>query len=605
MPVLLAKESDVDVLVIGAGPAGLMAASSLAKAGVNVRIIDQRPNKVAAGQADGLQPRTLEVFQSYGLLHHFEEQGNQLHMVAFYNPSSKGGVERTGRVQAINASTARYPFEITLHQGAIEAIFLDFLASFGVQVERPVIPTSMQLSADEKELKDPQSHPVKVTLQNLDAKSGQPDTEIVHAKYVIGADGAHSWVRKALGISMEGEQSDYIWGVLDMVPETDFPDIRNKSAIHSNNGSCMVIPREGDKIRLYIQLTDTDAVNPLTGRVDKEKMSAEKLLQVAKKSFYPYTIQPKEVEWWTIYGIGQRVASKFSANERVFIAGDACHTHSPKGGQGMNASMIDTHNLTWKIAHVLRGWADMSLLKTYEYERRKYAQDLIYFDKTFSALFSEKPASEENQGGVTHEQFLEAFLSFGLFTSGIGIHYAPSAIVNTKHQSHASNLIIGQRILPSVFIRAADARPFEIQDLIPSDARFKVLVFAGDITEVSQMRRLRVLGEKLGKPEHFYNKFGGKEPSAAFDLITISSSKKEQVDATDFPEVFRPHLNNILLDDEDMHARVAKGTGYDTYGIDRARGAVVVVRPDGYVGMVAPFEDVADIDQYFSSFMTV
>jgi len=162
------------------------------------------------------------------------------------------------------------------------------------------------------------------------------------------------------------DKLDFVWGVIDIVPseKTDFPDTRNKSAIHSANGSCMVIPREGDKIRVYIQLSDTDAVDPETGRVDLGRYGPERLLEVAKKTFRPYTLdaEPDKIEWWTIYQsgfqlccltpctshrppVGQRVASRFTANERVFIAGDACHTHSPKAGQGMNASMNDTHNL--------------------------------------------------------------------------------------------------------------------------------------------------------------------------------------------------------------------------------------------------------------------
>ena len=106
----------------------------------------------------------------------------------------------------------------------------------------------------------------------------------------------------------------------------------------------------------------------------------------------------------------------------MFIAGDACHTHSPKAGQGMNASMNDTHNLVWKLSYVLRGWADMSLLKTvsatalhrskasdtagqYEFERRQYAQDLIAFDKMYAKMFSGRPPSNANATGVTHDEF--------------------------------------------------------------------------------------------------------------------------------------------------------------------------------------------------------
>lgn len=96
--------------------------------------------------------------------------------------------------------------------------------------------------------------------------------------------------------------TDFVWGVVDIIPETNFPDIRNKTAIHSHNGSCMIIPREGDKVRLYIQITDRATVDPHNWRVDKAKMGPEKILEVANKSFYPYSISAKSFDWWTIYG---------------------------------------------------------------------------------------------------------------------------------------------------------------------------------------------------------------------------------------------------------------------------------------------------------------
>ncbi|KZT07230.1 uncharacterized protein LAESUDRAFT_120001 [Laetiporus sulphureus 93-53] len=620
MPIPLTKESDVDVLVIGAGPAGLMCAHALAKAGVDVRIVDQRPKKVAAGQADGIQPRTIEVFQSYGLADRLLREGNQMHTAAFYNPSIDGGIECTGRAPDINAPNARYLFEVTLHQGAIEAIFLDSMTSLGIEVERPVMPTSIELSQDDAILKDPSMHAVKVVLKHLDVPEGKPNTEIVHAKFVVGGDGAHSWVRKSFDIAMEGEQTgalarhltnpthsrqnvtDYIWGVVDMIPETDFPDIRNRCAIHSNNGSCMVIPREGDTVRLYIQLADTDAVDVQTGRVDKNKMGPQRLLEVARKSFHPYSISTlHDVQWWTIYIIGQRVASRFSVRERVFIAGDACHTHSPKAGQGMNASMNDTHNLAWKLAHVLRGWSNISLLQTYEFERRKYAQDLIDFDRKFAALFSGKPRTESHQDGVTHEEFLEAFQTFGLFMSGIGVHYLPSAVVHTQHQAYASNLIIGERMVPHVFVRAADARPYEIQDLLPADTRFKILVFTGDIRDKLQPDRVTKLAADMEQPNAFLKRFSKGGIDSVFDILCINAGKKGSLNYTDFPALLRPHWSKVLVDDTDMYGRVGGG-GYEKYGID-LRGVIVVVRPDGFVGMVAPFEELEDIASYFASFM--
>ncbi|KAF8555666.1 hypothetical protein OG21DRAFT_1438471 [Imleria badia] len=601
-------ESHVDVLIIGAGPAGIMCANALAMAGTNVRIIDKRPAKVAVGQADGIQTRTIEVLQSYGLAERLLREGNRMHMGAFYNPGRDGGIECTRRSPIITAQTrTRYPFTITLHQGAIEAIFLDSMRDHGVDVDRPTQPVDIEVLEDIDELSSPSSYPVKVTVEHLDAIDEESKTEIVHAKFVVGADGAHSWVRKALGIEMEGEQTDYIWGVVDIVPETNFPDIRNTSVIYSGNGSCKVVPREGDLVRLYIQLSDTDAVNlsSSAGRVDKSKMTPQKIISVARKILHPFELaEPKEIAWWTVYIIGQRVASSYSVKDRVFIAGDACHTHSPKAGQGMNASMNDTHNLAWKLTQVIRGWSSPSLLKTYEQERRRFAQDLINFDKEFATMYSGKPRTAENEDGISPEQVLRVFETFGGFMSGIGIRYSPSEIVDPKHQKCAESLIIGQRIPPQIFVRAADIRPMEIHDLLPSDVRFKVLFFVGNLTE-TRVAELKLLAEELSKPSSFLHKYSPDGNIATvFDIITITAGKKDDITYNYLlvPAFFRPHWSKVLLDDADVTGSKG-GDGYEGFGIDPKQITLVVIRPDGYVGTIAPSTAIADLDHYFGSFL--
>ncbi|KAF8909526.1 FAD binding domain-containing protein [Mucidula mucida] len=567
--------SSVDVLIIGAGPAGLMCAFSLAKAGVNVRVIDQRPSKVAAGQADGIQPRTIEVLQSHGLADRLLAEGNQMHMTAFYNPSPDGGIMCVDLVPDISILDARYPFEVTLHQGAIEAIFLDAMRPLGVEIERPAVPMKLQISTDDAELTDPTAYPIQVTIQHLDAKQGS-EPEVVRAKFIVGCDGAHSWVRKTLGITMDGEQTQYIWGVIDMVPDTDFPDIRHKAAVHSNQGSCMVIPREGDKVRLYIQLAGSDVIDQDTGRVNKSKTGPRELLDVARKSFRPFTFKDPEVfDWWTIYIIGQRVASRFSVHERVFIAGDACHTHSPKAGQGMNASINDAHNLAWKLTYVLRGWAGLDLLRTYESERRTYAQDLINFDKKFAKLFSDKPRSPTNATA--------AFKTCSGFTSGIGIHYAESVLVNATHQDCAAHLTVGMRVPPSVILRAADSRPFHIHDVLPRIRASRCLC-----SPAIRETRDNGLGVKFAKELEYV--ISGKDNM--FDVLSIRATTKRQ-----------SFLRVGFIDDVDTTGTQG-GHAYKTFGVP-AYGAVVVVRPDGYIGMVAPLEKADDLTSYFSAFMSL
>ncbi|KAF8129842.1 FAD binding domain-containing protein [Boletus edulis] len=582
----------VDVLIVGAGPAGVMCANALAMAGVDVRIIDKRYAPCSTSSAGMLFGPVQSRFQlamrtSYGLAERLIREGFQLHMSALYHPRPDGGIERTRRVPCVALPTsARYPFVVTLHQGAIEDIFLDSMKEHRVEVERPKQPVNIEISDDVDELCSPSSYPVEVTVESLDAVE-ENKTEVIHAKFVIGADGV-------LYLTPKSNRPDYVWGVVDMVPETDFPDIHMHTDIRSSSGFCKIIARERELVRLYIQLLDTDVVDPLTGRVDKDKITPQELLSVAKKIFYPFKLaDPKEIDWWTVYIIGQRVASSYSVKDRVFIAGDACHTHSPKAG------MNDTHNLAWKLVQVLRGWSSPSLLKTYEQERRKYAQDLISFDKELATLLSEKPRRTENRDVASD---VRVFQKFSDFVTGIRVHYFPSAIVDPKHQKCAQNLIIGQRMPPQTFVRAADIRPVEIQDLLPSDVRFKVLVFVGYLTG-ARVSELKLFAEELNKSSSFLRKYSPDgNISVVFDITTITAGKKEDIDYLLVPAFFRPHWTKVLLDDTDAIGSKG-GHGYERFGMDPNQIVLVVVRPDGYVGTIAPSSAVADLDNYFGSFM--
>ncbi|KDQ19527.1 hypothetical protein BOTBODRAFT_170609 [Botryobasidium botryosum FD-172 SS1] len=605
-------ESQVEVLVIGAGPAGLFLSSALVRAGIRVRVVDKKDTRVTTGHADGLHPRTIEILQSYGLADRFLSKAAQIHTMAYYNPGPDGGIERTEFGPFVRAPTARYPFAATLPQSDIEGLFRDEMAKYGAQVEQPVVPVALEISQDENELQSSTSYPVKVTLKRLNSNEGAElvaprdnNTEIVRAKYVVGADGAHSWVRKTLEIDMIGESMNSIWGVVDFAPETDLPDIRIYCTIHSIHGSCAIIPREGDLIRLYVQLADVEADQ--NGRFDKSKLGPDDIIKAshsrAQKMLHPYKLSyTKPIDWWTVYIIGQRVASAFSAKNRVFIAGDACHTHSPKAGQGMNASMSDSHNLAWKLASVLRQWAPPSLLTTYDLERRQYAQELIDFDRILAKLFVTKPMTEGNEG-VTHEEFAQMRTKFTGFMSGIGIEYQPSTITNVSGSSLATKLIIGQRILPGVILQAANARPYELHDLLPSDMRFKILILSADITNPRQKAKLDALATRLHQPAGLLRRFTplGAPKDAIFDIITIARVDKELVKVSMYPSQLLSHWSKAYTDDRSICGRVG-GSFYANYGVSDD-GAIIVCRPDGYVGMVAALDDLAAVEGYFDKFL--
>ena len=249
-----------------------------------------------------------------------------------------------------------------------------------------------------------------------------------------GCDGAHSIVRKCLGFEMVGDTVDSVWGVMDIFPQTDFPDIRKKAVLQTQAGSLLIIPREGGSmVRFYIELPK--------GTVAKDVKLAG-LHEAARHIFYPYSLAISEdgTFWWSAYAIGQRLADHFSQDSRVFLTGDACHTHSPKAGQGMNTSLQDGYNIGWKLASILGNQIGPDLLRTYNIEREKVAANLISFDREFAKLFSSKVVK-----GNGDQQFSDYFIQAGRYMAGLTSKYDDSAITSARKsvQTLASNIVVG------------------------------------------------------------------------------------------------------------------------------------------------------------------
>ncbi|KAK6706515.1 hypothetical protein SNK05_010393 [Fusarium graminearum] len=657
------KTDHVDVLIVGAGPAGLMMATWLAKCGIKTRIVDKRGTKIFNGQADGLQCRTLEIFDSFGFANRAWIESNHMLEISLWNPDENGTLRRSARIPDTVPGISRFQ-QVVLHQGRIERFFLDAIKDFSkgeIEVERGVLPTSLEI--DTSVVEDPGAYPITVNLRHLSEEEAQPkqastsdngttiqdglfrsnlspdDTadmlkaaeldskantvETIKAKYMLGADGAHSWVRKELGFKLEGESTDYIWGVLDIVPVTNFPDIRQRCAIHSaSSGSVMVIPRENKLVRLYIQLTTTEKINGQDSRADRSWITPQVILESAQKILAPYTLTYRKLDWWTAYQIGQRVGSNFSSHNRVFLAGDAVHTHSPKAGQGMNVSMQDSFNLGWKIANVVKGLASRSILDTYEVERKGIANALIDFDHKFSRLFSGRPAKDiMDEEGISMDEFKEAFEKGNLFASGIAVDYEKSMIVAKpdstfaddnilKRQALAPEIKLGMRVPSVKVLNQSDARPWHLQELLPSNGTWRLLIFPGNIDLERQNKRMKTLCDKLSAQSSFLKRF--TPPSARYDsvieVLTIHASERQCHDLFDFPEVLRPYdeidgwdYNKIFVDDKSYHE--GHGQLYQNFGIKPDEGCVVVLRPDQYVALVGYLDDYEALDSFFSGFM--
>jgi 2-polyprenyl-6-methoxyphenol hydroxylase-like FAD-dependent oxidoreductase len=305
----------------------------------------------------------------------------------------------------------------------IEEAFLRDMERNGLRVTRPYSFKSFKI--DDSKTSDPAAHPVTVELvKGVVNQDGTHEGEVttVQTKYLIGCDGGRSAVRifgeKHHGLTMTGDLLSTLWGAGDFVVKTDFPDIRKIAAIHSaNQGSAYVFPRENNidnqpMIRLYTQVNvingEKSTMHPQEARW---KVTAQDIMDADKRIFHPYKLEFVKTEWWSAYPIGQRLISRYDVENRVFMAGDACHTHSPKAGQGMNTALIDSHNLSFKLNMVLRGLAHPDLLKTYNDERWKIGKQLIDFDEEYAALFSgEVPKSTPEVANMTKEEVKKHFV---------------------------------------------------------------------------------------------------------------------------------------------------------------------------------------------------
>ena len=297
------------------------------------------------------------------------------------------------------------------------------------------------------------------------------------------------------------------------------------------------------------------------------------------------------------------------------------------------------YNLGWKLAEVLKGRAHHSILETYVTERRQIAQELIEFDHRFSRLFSGRPSKDVlDQEGIDLKTFKQVFDKGNLFASGCAVDYSPNLIVAkssipdsdhaafsaTKAATRASrdspavlgkqhlapNMPIGMRVPSYKVLNQSDARPRHLQELLPSNGSWRLLVFAGDVLDPVQLARYQALGSALDAPHSCYHRFtGSDEPvDSRFEVITIHSSPRKQVELLSLPEVFHPFseetgwdYNKVFVDDMSYHE--GHGSAYENYGIDRRTGCVVIVRPDQYVSWIGELEDVDDVDKFFGSFM--
>ncbi|KAF9875442.1 FAD binding domain-containing protein [Colletotrichum karsti] len=418
---------EIDVLICGSGSAGLCAAVWLARYGVNFKILERRNGPLEQGQADGVQCRTVEIFESLGLSEDLLKEAHHILELAFWTPDGKGGIRRSRLEPDTEPGLSHLP-HVILNQARFNELLIKDIERRSGQSHIQYGSDVQRVEVDSQLASDPTAHCVTVTAVEEGVE------RVYRAKYALACDGAHSAVRRSLGFKMVGDSSDAIWAVMDVFPRTDFPDIRKKCVLQSDAGNLVIIPREGDeKVRFYMEMPGWAASDV---KPDKVKHRIDQI-------FSPYKVEIAETSWFSVYSIGQRVADNFAKENRVFLTGDACHTHSPKAGQGMNVSLQDGYNLGWKLSAVVNGQAKPSILETYVSERKQTAHDLIDFDRHFTRLFS---SSYRKEHGVTVDDFQDFFIKSGRYTAGLAIEYNTSLLVDSGEGDQLANKVrVGMR----------------------------------------------------------------------------------------------------------------------------------------------------------------
>ncbi|MGO2112533.1 MAG: FAD-binding monooxygenase [Pseudoclavibacter sp.] len=594
----------LDVLIVGSGPAGMLTAAQLsAFPSITTRIIERRPGRLAIGQADGIQARSVETFQAFGFADEIVNEAYHLTEMAFWkpDPAQPENIIRTAREKDDPSGVSEFP-----HLIVNQARVLDYFARFAKYQPARVEP-DYGIEFTGLEFDDGAEYPIKVAVKYV-AGEREGEERVVRAKYVLGADGAHSPVRESIGAKRQGKVAFHAWGVMDVTANSDFPDIRLKCAIQSNDGgSILHIPREGGYLfRMYVDLGEVAEDD----NHEVRNTPLEDIVARANQIVHPYTVDVRNVAWHSVYEVGHRVTDRFDdiSEERshldphVFIAGDACHTHSAKAGQGMNVSMQDGFNLGWKLAHVIEGRSPASLLRTYSGERQVIAQNLIDFDMEWSAMMAKKP--EEFSSPTELEDFYNSTFEF---PAGFMTQYEPSMITGeATHQELATGFTVGKRFKSAEVVRICDSTPQHLGHLHEADGRWRVYVFPG-AQPAGRPGELADWAEWWSNdPESPLNVHtpAGDEVDSLFDVKLVFKDDYASVELSDAPDAFKPvggpyqlrNLNNVFA--------TGFGTGdfYTERGIADS-GCVIVVRPDQYVANILPLDARDDLAAFFRGFL--
>lgn len=495
---------DTDVLIIGAGPTGLMLACQLLRFGVSFRIIDAHPNRAYESRAFAIQAKSMEIFQNLGIVSEFLEQA-QTGMHAYIYASGKPVAELS--FKDVATENTPYPSIFFISQSITEQILLNYIQKQNVQVEQQTKLLSFSQTDDA----------IEATITNQQSKI----IENCRCRYIVGCDGAHSTVRHALAIPFEGAAYKQEFILADATLEWPLKRDKGFMAFFDKTG-----------VFIHVQLNNNTS-RVMGARIGKENNSNDapptvNEIEELGKAITHTNIKLSNVAWMSRFHLHHRAVKQYQEG-RAFLAGDAAHIHSPVGGQGMNTGIQDATNLAWKLAFVINKKAPEELLSTYNIERQRVGEVLV---KTTDRIF----------GFMTSTDFFTSIFRLFLlpiifkligkivflqkkmfhFISQLGIHYQPNAFVYENTTNADAMFLSG----PKAGYRAPDA-PIKHTSLfeIFSNTPCNILIFSAKHEITSDVENKIKNLERLDKTWFAIHKFQkSAETEIIFSRYSISSS---------------------------------------------------------------------------------
>ncbi|KAF9119535.1 hypothetical protein BGW39_000238 [Mortierella sp. 14UC] len=615
------------VLISGAGPVGLYQALLLTQLGISVRIIERELGISPYSRALGLHARTMEIMQFTGVVDPFLEQGTPLTNVHYYR-----NARLVGTMPVIQASDhSRFSTGIFLEQAKTSEIFVKKLRAFGVEVEYGWELLDTKVVQGEEEYVETT---IRKALEDGDVikgdnglraeqKDNEYETQVVRSKYLVACDGGRSTVRHKINIAFPGRSLAHKTLMWDGHCECDIP-LTGPSAVRGPNGKTLfVLPMNDDMVRIGVE--DCNLAPGEDFEQTLRALTVERFESVVAETTYPAKFKINSTAWLTCFKINERRAENYVYKNRIFLAGDAAHVHSPAGGQGLNTGLHDAHNLAWKLGFVLNGLAKPELLlPTYE-ERAAMADRAI---RVSTKLMSRNRA----QGFVADAKAWLFFLIGPLVSKFFGAFFFSSevAMLDVKYASNDLNRPHNTQPAPTdddqkVGVRAKDgillaihsspsaAKEKDLQttarlhDLYTGIARFHIVVFASDqLTTTASTNDLQTLLDHhivqwRAKWTYGSTLLDGYTDKDLFKVHIITGSPESASNVSVLELSKRQIGDGKAYIDKD-------GQTHRRYGFApaKAAGGIVVIRPDSHIGFrVDGVEEQAwkDVDEYFSTIL--